>query len=209
MPKAQLITPRFTSSALQTSKAPIELGRIFITSLDTVKVDEKEKSIHFFWRNGTSDLLSYTWLRDHCQCPACHHPVTLQRQVDTLKIPKDLIPTSVRVTSEVVEIDWKDSHTTIFPYNWLENVLKPPKENEVVTWDAKTLGLNLPKISYHEVLHSPMGLLKWLELIYTFGFALVTGVPTDLQVNKSNYFLSFFLGQFLNHGLLCFFFLDE
>jgi trimethyllysine dioxygenase len=26
------------------------------------------------------------WLRDHCLCEACHHPITKQRLVDTFEV---------------------------------------------------------------------------------------------------------------------------
>lgn len=43
----------------------------------------------------------------------------------------------------------------------------------------------MPKIEYKEVLSGDEGLLKWLDLINKYGFAIVTGVPTDLKVSHS------------------------
>jgi len=48
------------------------------------------------------------WLRDHCRCPQCLHPTTLQRMVDTLSIPSDIKPTDVSLVDggDTLQVLW-------------------------------------------------------------------------------------------------------
>jgi hypothetical protein len=57
------------------------------------------------------------------------------------------------------------------------------RNTEPVYWGAEVVN-NMPKIEYQEVLSGDEGLLKWLDKIHQYGFAIVTGVPTDLKVTK-------------------------
>jgi Gamma-butyrobetaine hydroxylase-like, N-terminal len=54
------------------------------------------KGVHTFrkfslWPSGTGPYSCifdshHIWLRDHCRCPQCFHPVTKQRLVDTFDV---------------------------------------------------------------------------------------------------------------------------
>ncbi len=63
------------------------------------------------WRDGDGpETLSLLWLRDHCPCPACLHPETRQRQVDTFALPAELAPKRVDVAENgrQLVIAWPD-----------------------------------------------------------------------------------------------------
>ena len=50
-----------------------------------------EKHLELEWQDGDGPRsLTWFWLRDHCPCPECLHPETLQRQVDSLVLMGDL-----------------------------------------------------------------------------------------------------------------------
>jgi alpha-ketoglutarate-dependent taurine dioxygenase len=62
------------------------------------------------------------WLRDHCRCPSCTHPVTLQRvrAADDLPSPT-LAGDSVRLLDggSRVAVTWPEGHESVFESAWL------------------------------------------------------------------------------------------
>lgn len=98
--------------------------------------------------DGTAARFHAAWLRDHCRCPVCRHPVTAQRMVDTLALLRS--PDATRLADVAVEphtgalvVTWGaqpagfahaawegasvsssaaaalNSHTSVFPAPWL------------------------------------------------------------------------------------------
>jgi trimethyllysine dioxygenase len=52
------------------------------------------------WSDGHSSSFPALWLRDHCPCAACRHPVSLQRQVDTAALDPHLALRSSYLASD-------------------------------------------------------------------------------------------------------------
>lgn len=65
------------------------------------------------------------WLRDHCRCPACLHPVTGQRLVSTDDIPLDISIHTVSITPNGdIAVRWQsasgDAHISTYNPSWLQ-----------------------------------------------------------------------------------------
>ncbi|KAG8864920.1 hypothetical protein FRB96_003507 [Tulasnella sp. 330] len=130
------------------------------------------------------------WLRDHCRCSECFHPITKQRLVDTFEIPTDIHPNKVESKENGLEVTWPANppHISHYPWSWLRrNSYDPPAQvgvvasssearNEKILWGARILD-SPPTLTYEEVMKDDAGLLRWLEKIDQFGFCFIGGVP--------------------------------
>ena len=73
------------------------------------------------------ERFSYAWLRDHCHSKESLHPETLQRQVDTFKIPVDIAPAKLEIADggRSLHIVWKHEGTvSILPAVFLWDIVQ-------------------------------------------------------------------------------------
>jgi hypothetical protein len=92
--------------------------------------------------DGSISRFHNIWLRDHCPCKSCRHPLTLQRTLDSSRIPAHVRAFDTRVETDGSElvVEWEDhdvnfegwaaprsdsdripssGHTSRFPVSWL------------------------------------------------------------------------------------------
>lgn len=136
----------------------------------------------------------YLWLRDNCLCPRCVHPESNQRLVDTLQLPTDVAPASVRFQprahDQLLCIRWEDGHESEFPEGWLkehsyehESLEQSSSEPEVVLWGAE-IASNVPEVEYSAVMEDDREVLRWLSNVEKFGFCFVCGTPATLEATE-------------------------
>ncbi|KXN91691.1 Trimethyllysine dioxygenase [Leucoagaricus sp. SymC.cos] len=132
------------------------------------------------------------WLRDHCRCPKCFHPITKQRLLNTFDIPPDVRPSEIKSKSDGLEVTWQASepHLSFYPWSWLQsNSYDPPIKrtqvsSEKIEWGAK-IAQSPPTITYTEVMsEDDRGLFKWLTNIDQFGFSFISGVPPTPEATE-------------------------
>ena len=129
-------------------------------------------------KSSALSLFHYIWLRDCCQCPACRHPCSQERLLDTSAVPLSVAADKVALVQDGggLEITWDKSqfgHKSVFTAEWLrehcytrkthQHHQKPPEHK--VLWDAKILN-NLPEISYEEVMNE-VPISHVIHLTYT------------------------------------------
>ncbi|KAF8802516.1 Trimethyllysine dioxygenase [Phlegmacium glaucopus] len=144
------------------------------------------------WDTRTWSRFHNIWLRDHCRCPKCFHPVTKQRLFNTFDIPKDIAPILAEPQPAGLEVSWpsKELHTSFYPWSWLQrNSYDPPLNrgqisNDKVLWGSKIIK-SPPTVAYEEVMAADdSGLFKWLSNVYRFGFSFVSGVPATPEATE-------------------------
>ncbi|KAG8822335.1 hypothetical protein FRC18_011057, partial [Serendipita sp. 400] len=144
------------------------------------------------WPDGAWSRYHHFWLRDHCRCPECFHPVTKQRLVDTFALPRGLFPRGVKSTIEGLEVIWPTSppHISLYPWQWLQRnsydpqlepspivgTQPPPAPEEKILWSAGIVK-DPPTVQYEDIMSDELAVYKWLKKIDQFGFCFVTGVP--------------------------------
>ncbi|KAI6154708.1 Trimethyllysine dioxygenase [Pisolithus tinctorius] len=157
-----------------------------------VSIDDKKVSV--LWSPQDWSRFHHMWLRDHCRCPSCFHPVTKQRLVDTFQIPRDIKPTNLHASTGGLEIIWSspstEHHSSFYPWSWLrEHTYDPPQRlkhqaNERVLWGTK-IARSPPTITFEEAIaKGDAGLYKWLSTIDRFGFCFVSGVPPTAEATE-------------------------
>ncbi|KAI5988739.1 Trimethyllysine dioxygenase [Pisolithus albus] len=161
---------------------------------DTPIVSVDDSKVSVLWSPQNWSRFHHMWLRDHCRCPSCCHPVTKQRLVNTFQIPRDIKPTHHHASTEGLEIVWPSPstthHSSFYPWSWLkEHTYDPPQRlvdraNESVLWGAK-IARSPPTITYEEAMEGgDAGLYKWLSTIDRFGFCFVSGVPATTEATE-------------------------
>ena len=131
------------------------------------------------------------WLRDHCHLPESLHPETLQRQVDTFSIPVDIAAERVALEAggTALRIVWgHDQSTSLLPAAFLRQIAltegreRAPRRE---LWDHASMQGQFSTVPFTEVMETDAGLLRWLELVDTHGFAMASNAPATVDATKA------------------------
>ncbi|KAI5858523.1 hypothetical protein BZA05DRAFT_381507 [Tricharina praecox] len=141
------------------------------------------------WEEGKTSYFQHLWLRDHCQCPECRHPETMQRIVDTFSIPKNIKPAELKASESGLEVKWRDGHVSSFEWKWLHLHSYSPRLEKYLSpqfhfWGSE-IGTNPPEIKYDDVMGSDEGAALWVSKIFKYGFCYVDGVPVTPEATKA------------------------
>lgn len=150
-------------------------------------VDPGPDRVTVSWPDGRRRSFSYLWLRDNCGCPECRDPTAGERLFDTVGLPPDLRAERV-VLDGGLHLTWPDGHRTSFSESWLLEHARgdggEPAASGEVSWDA-SIAAAPPEIACAEVCSGPSGLRRCLELVRSYGFCIVRGVPTEVDAVAS------------------------
>ena len=147
--------------------------------------------IELSWSGGRgAQQFPLLWLRDHCGCPACHHPETRQRLQDTFAIPSDLAAREVLVEDAgcTLRIDWApEPHSSRYPAEFLAALRVDPEVLPVRRrlWDAATLPQSMPAVRYEALIAKDQLLREFLERVESDGFCFVEGTPATPEATKA------------------------
>ncbi|KAI8974125.1 trimethyllysine dioxygenase [Pilobolus umbonatus] len=149
-----------------------------------------DKQVYLDWNARKTSLFHHFWLRDHCRCESCYHPITRQRLVDTFSIPRDIQPAAVDSSSDGLSVTWQDGHTSFYAWDWLHTHSYSPilRTNEPLEgkqpklWDSS---LKLTPVAHEAVMHTEEGLRDWLDQLEVFGVSFVEGVPTTVEATEA------------------------
>ncbi|KZP00626.1 Trimethyllysine dioxygenase [Calocera viscosa TUFC12733] len=161
------------------------------------RADADGKRVVVQWP-GSDDVrqsrFHHIWLRDHCRCPECFHPITKQRMLDTFSIPRDIKPHTVEVTTRNLRITWssgENKHTSEYPWSWLkDNSYDPqppsePKSHAPVIWNKDSLHGKIPCVDFEDIMESDLDVFHWLSKIKRLGVCFVRGVPPDMASTEA------------------------
>ncbi|KAJ3148936.1 hypothetical protein HDU86_007294 [Geranomyces michiganensis] len=194
---SSLVTSQRLASAarsLATSSAAVSRRRNSAGEIAGVSAwVEPDNTIAVRFPDGAVSRFHGIWLRDHCRCPACFHPVTKQRLIDTSSIPLNIKPAVMTVEQTQLKIEWEaaDKHQSMVDLDWLRTnsyAPKLPAGPAVATrrkrlWDA-SIAEKLPVVQYADVMNSDEGLRAWLADIDVYGIGFVDGVPATPQATE-------------------------
>lgn len=167
----------------------------------------KDGVLRLEYDNSANNMrFHFIWLRDHCLCEKCRHPLTKQRLHDTSKISPNITPENVRINSQeqMIHILWPmengAKHESVYPLSWLEShaywmenkqkkcldSLDPALDKSTrVVWEGNVF-MNpdgtakrgqFPSVSYDTYMRDEKALLKSLELLRDYGFVCIEGCP--------------------------------
>ncbi|CAF0928426.1 unnamed protein product [Adineta ricciae] len=179
--RLQLISKRKLNAASVVPKSTIvntpSHDRQIVTSPNTIGV---------IWAEKLTSIYHNVWLRDHCQCEECLHPLTKQRLVHPSNIPQDIKSTAIEQSEQGLTIHWNHpTHTSFYEWSWLHRHSYNPRlqttllpQKELWNYDIQH---NLPTVEYQAVMNSDDGVAEWTSKIYRYGFCFVDGVPASSE----------------------------
>ncbi|KAI8332019.1 hypothetical protein BC941DRAFT_381813 [Chlamydoabsidia padenii] len=163
----------------------------FYTGAATIHQHERQLNLTL---PSATYTLPYFWLRDHCRCPDCYHPVTRQRLVNTFGLDRSIRPSSVKCDQDGLHLEWPDGHKSNYAYDWVST--HGHQEGKNKEWQdalAPTDKLRLwkgqdfvprPRLTFDEVVGTKDGLAEWLYRLEIDGIAFVEDVPTTLEATE-------------------------
>ena len=144
------------------------------------------------WDDGVTSRYPWLWVRDHAHDETTLHPVTQQRQLHTAGVNRDLRGTGAQIVDgEHVEVTWNDSTpASRLPVTFLESFRQPAAvvlepAAEPVLWDAEAIDEQWPTIDHGEVMAGDDGVSRWLDLVASYGFAMVEGTPPTVEATQA------------------------
>ncbi|KAB7506959.1 Gamma-butyrobetaine dioxygenase, partial [Armadillidium nasatum] len=161
-------------------------------SLKNLSINQKEKVLQIEWdseRENDHHLFPFVWLRDHCQCNQCFHPVSRSRTMLFDQLQLHVLPTHVEIAeNSVLKITWSDGHCSQYTFQWLKergfttkaNELKRPTTYKLnkVYWGSEILE-NIPTVKFYDLMTDDCALLTWLQQLEVFGFVLISNAPAE------------------------------
>ncbi|KAJ7116357.1 Trimethyllysine dioxygenase [Mycena epipterygia] len=184
-----------SAAALNTQPPPPptasrSVSEVVSDDLPMISMDGRKVAVG--WDTRTWSRFHNIWLRDHCRCSSCFHPITKQRLINTFEIPPDITPSQVEPTSDGLRVSWPSSkpHESLYPWSWLQkNSYDPPlqqreTQSEKIIWSAK-IQTSPPTITYQEAMsEDDRGLYKWLSHVDRFGMCFISGVPPTPEATE-------------------------
>ena len=147
------------------------------------KVTLKANSIDILWNDKEISHFHFLWLRDNCH--SSFHPDTRMRDFNILDVTENIRPNNFFINDDGnLVIKWnEDNHESIFLNTWLRNNCytiknKYPLSSPYKLWDSSIQkNIDNLKIEYNEIINSDENLLNWLEILHSYGIAIVKNSP--------------------------------
>jgi gamma-butyrobetaine dioxygenase len=128
------------------------------------------------WPDGRRGEYPFAWLRDNCPCSACRHPGSGQRLLEPTAIALDILPAEARLDGDRLVVAWgPGGHASEYEGGWLRGA-QEPAARPLRLWDAAMAG-ELPLADHAAITSDPAHLRRWLALVDSLGFGVLSGVP--------------------------------
>ena len=133
-------------------------------------------SLTVTWDDGTTTTYPWIWLRDHAHDEETFHPITMQRNIHTASIPRDIAATNVKAADGELAFEWSTGDQSTVPVAFLAQFRTAATAStslgiEPILWDAEMIK-QTPTAPYDAIMNTDEGLLDWLTKVSQYGFAL-------------------------------------
>lgn len=122
----------------------------------------------------------YLWLRDNCPCGQCLHP-SGQRLHETWRLDPGISPRRVQSDETALHVLWEDGHESRYAAEFLARYAYDQRTFDQPArslWDD-SLDPAAATFGYAEIAADKRARLAWLQAVRDYGFAFLTGVPTE------------------------------
>ncbi|KAF1316769.1 Trimethyllysine dioxygenase, partial [Globisporangium splendens] len=185
-----------------TSSPMLLSSRAFASStgsrVKSVQELPNERAVAVTWDDGFAAKFHKLWLRDHCTCPACLHPETKQRQIDTASIPLDPACHDVKVSDNGnMAIAWESSvrgttcRASEFDAQWLRDNAYArdanpyPLNHHQQTLTTRTLWDGSLEIPKHDFAETMRDLKPAMQDLHKYGLVMVTNTPSSMDETEA------------------------
>ncbi len=151
--------------------------------LRTATYDPSVVTIEF--TDGTSARFHAIWLRDNALDPDTRAPGNGQRLITIGDIPENTSVSAAEVIDGDLSVTFQpEGKTVTFPTEWLADHVYDRDQSapfgriapDITTWES---GIAAPSGDWNAVHANPSAKRNWLAAVAEFGFAKLTGGPTE------------------------------
>ncbi|WP_284945892.1 TauD/TfdA family dioxygenase [Acidisoma cladoniae] len=122
------------------------------------------------------------WLRERLPDPRITDPTTGQRLIEAAELPLDLTITDAHLADGQVSLVFSDGFEAAVPLAWFAGSQDRAEDDftdDIILWDS---GLNpLPFMDFDTLRRSDTALAAFLDTLHAHGFAVVRGVPVEMD----------------------------
>ncbi len=145
-------------------------------------VEKKKDHLSIKWNDNFKSKFHFLWLRDNC--PTAIHPTANMRVFNILTVSKRIFPKKYTIENNKLNIDWSEgNHRSKFDLKWLRDhcyteINKEKYSSPYILWNGKLKNnFNKIKLDHDKIINNDKYLKKWLELLHSYGFAIVKKSP--------------------------------
>jgi gamma-butyrobetaine dioxygenase len=146
-------------------------------------IENQGTLVRVSWRDGVSHDFHPFWLRESSADPQFRDPKTGHKLQDAEDIPLDVKVTKISERAGELNIEFSDGHRATYSLDKLRRAATHPRTDELVgekvLWNSSIA--TLPWYEQAELETQPARLLALLNDIASLGFALVRGIPAELN----------------------------
>mgnify|MGYP003704013247 FL=1 len=140
-----------------------------------------DPSLEVTWSDGVVTRYPWLWLRDHSHDEGTLLRASMQRQLFTAGLPRDMRGLDVKVVDGDLLVKWDVFDVdSVLPVAFLAEHRHPRAARATVDvpvtlWNAASL--TTPTVEYDAVMADDEGVALWLSRLLQYGFCIVTGTP--------------------------------
>ncbi|XP_069479606.1 gamma-butyrobetaine dioxygenase [Ambystoma mexicanum] len=148
---------------------------------------DAKRFLRIQWEDDSESFYPYVWLRDNCQCPDCFLHSAKARKLPFTDLNVETGVQGIALSNtEKVRVTWPDGHTSDFEAGWLKKRCfsrhsRAEMQDELHLPECQFWGsdLQMPVMSYEDVLSNDESTFKWLTTLKKVGIVLLDGAPTS------------------------------
>ena len=147
------------------------------------KIEKKHDHLSISWNDSFKSKFHFLWLRDNC--PTAIHPTAKMRIFNILTVSKKIYPKNIALKNKELNIHWSEGeHKSKYNLKWLRDhcyteINKKKYISPYIFWDGKLKkNFNKIKLDHDKIIKNDNYLKKWLDLLHSYGFAIVKNSPT-------------------------------
>lgn len=136
------------------------------------------------WHNGDRARFPLTWLRDHCACTECRHPMTRERLYMALEVPEQAPATALEDGNLV--LTWADGHVSRIDAGWLHQRRPGEARDDAVPARRPWARDYRPtRVDHADFVAGAEGERAWLTALLRDGLVLLENGPlADEEVSR-------------------------
>jgi [2-(trimethylamino)ethyl]phosphonate dioxygenase len=155
--------------------------------MTTARILDDGTAVELFWTNGGRSRFHALWLRDNAPDPETRSPGNGQRLITILDQPANIRLGSAVVDDSRLDVNFLPEHKTVsFSLPWLKARCYDNSHRRdsawtdpvIDRWDG-SLQAQIPAASWRSVSRSRTALAAWLSAVRSYGFALLSDVPSE------------------------------
>ena len=151
---------------------------------ELIEATDAGRQLALHWGNGDRARFPLTWLRDHCACAECRHPMTRERLYMALEVPEQA--PAMRIEDGNLILTWADGHISHFDAVWLHQRRPGQTRDDAVPSRRPWAPDYRPtRIAHADFLAGAEGERAWLTALLRDGLVLLeNGPPADEEVSR-------------------------